>query len=75
MRHSARRCGNPGIFASAQALLGSALCGIRVLCPVAGCAPSIDKTALRSLAMEITAIIVFTAIALWFVTEVGGENL
>ena len=25
--------------------------------------------------MEITAIIVFTAIALWFVTEVGGENL
>jgi hypothetical protein len=34
-----------------------------------------QKTALRSLAMEITAIIVFTAIALWFVTEVGGENL
>jgi hypothetical protein len=30
---------------------------------------------LRSLAMELTAIIVFTAIALWFVTEVGGENL
>jgi len=25
--------------------------------------------------MEFTAIIVFTAIALWFVTEVGGENL
>jgi len=25
--------------------------------------------------MELTAIIVFTAIALWFVTEVGGENL
>jgi hypothetical protein len=42
---------------------------------VAGCAPLIDKTALRSLAMEFTAIIVFTAIALWFVTEVGGENL
>jgi hypothetical protein len=34
-----------------------------------------QKTAFRSLAMEITAIIVFTAIALWFVTEVGGENL
>jgi len=34
-----------------------------------------QKTPLRSLAMEITAIIVFTAIALWFVTEVGGENL
>jgi hypothetical protein len=34
-----------------------------------------SKTALRSLAMEFTAIIVFTAIALWFVTEVGGENL
>ena len=33
------------------------------------------QTALRSLAMEFTAIIVFTAIALWFVTEVGGENL
>jgi hypothetical protein len=34
-----------------------------------------QNTALRSLAMELTAIIVFTAIALWFVTEVGGENL
>jgi hypothetical protein len=34
-----------------------------------------QQTALRSLAMEFTAIIVFTAIALWFVTEVGGENL
>jgi hypothetical protein len=34
-----------------------------------------EKTALRSLAMEFTAIIVFTAIALWFATEVGGENL
>jgi hypothetical protein len=34
-----------------------------------------ETTASRSPAMEFTAIIVFTAIALWFVTEVGGENL
>jgi hypothetical protein len=75
MQHSTRRCGDSGIFASPQAPLCSPLCRIRAVCGVTGCAPLIDKTALRSLAMEFTAIIVFTAIALWFVTEVGGENL
>jgi len=75
MRHSTRRREDSGIFASPQAPLCSPLCRIRGLGGVAGCAPFIDKTALRSPAMEVTAIIVFTAIALWFVTEVGGENL
>jgi hypothetical protein len=75
MAHSTRRCVDSGIFASPQAALRSPLCRFRAVRGVAGCAPFIDITALRSLAMEFTAIIVFTAIALWFVTEVGGENL
>jgi hypothetical protein len=74
-RRSARRGGIAATFASPQLETGSPRRRFRMLRGVAGCVPHIERTALRSLAMEFTAIIVFTAIALWFVTEVGGENL
>jgi hypothetical protein len=37
--------------------------------------PAHQSSRVRSLDMEFTAILLFTAIALWFVTEVGGESL
>jgi len=37
--------------------------------------PAHRKPSIWSPAMEFTAIVVFTAIVLWFVTEVGGESL